>query len=128
MRQLIHEALTSSLPLIAEIPADRWIQSGALDEIPTCPFAVYRIADAPTSLIHSVQPRLEVWVHDVRGSYLRIDRILDLVKEALAAAVPMEDSTHRIVCVEWTGDSPDLVDEGNNTNTRNTQFTITGRK
>jgi hypothetical protein len=97
------------------------------EKIPT-PFAIYRIVDAPPTVVGSPQPRLEVWIHDNRGSYVRIDALIELVRTVLVAAVPMENSTHRIVDVEWTGDSPDLVDDGYNTNTRNARFTLTGRK
>lgn len=128
MRKLIHAALTSSLPLIAVIPAIRWIEAGAMDNAIVRPFGVIRIVDEPPSVVWSSQPRMQIWVHDERGSYVRIDSILALIRTALEAAVPMENATHRIVCVDWTGDSPDLVDEGYNTNTRFSSFTFTGRK
>lgn len=128
MRKLVYAALTSSAPLVAAIPEDRWIQGGSVDSPPARPFAIYRIVDVPPSVVGSGQPRLEVWIHDNRGSYTRIDSILELVRTVLYSAVPMENATHRIVDVEWTGDSPDLVDEGYNTNTRNARFTLTGRK
>jgi hypothetical protein len=128
MRKLIYQALTSSLPLVAEIPIVRWIQGGSMDAQIARPFAVYRIVDDIPTTVHSSQPRLQVWIHDNRGSYTRIDRILELVRTTLENAVPMENSTHRIVDVEWTGDSPDLVDEGYDTNTRNASFILTGRK
>lgn len=128
MRKLIHAALIASSPLTAVIPASRWIQGGAVDSPPLRPFAIYRITDVPPTVVGSAQPHLQVWIHDDRGSYVRIDEILELVRTALYGAVPMENATHRIVDVEWTGDSPDLVDEGYNTNTRNASFTLTGRK
>jgi hypothetical protein len=128
MRELIFGALTASAPLTAEIPAARWIAGGAVDEPPARPFAVVRITDSPPTPHGTAQPSVQIWVHDDRGSYVRIDKILKLIRAALESAVPMENTTDRIVCVEWQGDSPDLTDEGYNTNTRNSGYTLTGRK
>lgn len=128
MRKLVYQALTSSLPLVAEIPIARWLQAGAADHQPVRPFAVIRIVDGPPSISKAVQPNLQIWVHDNRGSYTKIDAIIELIKAAFTAALPLEDSTSRLVDANWTGDGPDLVDDGFNTNTRFTNFTLTGRK
>lgn len=127
VRKLVYAALTAT-PTPGNIPAVRWISAGALDAPPPRPFAVLRLRDGPASDVRSLQPTLEVWIHDERGSYTRIDDILEQVKQKLSAATPMENATHRIVDVRWIGDSPDLVDEGYNTNTKWTSFTLTGRK
>lgn len=128
MRKLVFQAITGDAAVTAVIPADRWVSAGALDAPEVRPFGVIRIVDATRSVVGSSQPRAEIWVHDERGSYIRIDSVLQLVRTALESAVPMENATHRIVDVEWAGDSPDLVDEGYNTNTRNSGFILTGRK
>jgi hypothetical protein len=128
MRALVLQAITSEPALTALIPADRWIQAGSLDEMPARPFAVIRLIDGTQTIVYSEQPRFEIWVHDDRGSYIKIDQILRLVRETLIAAVPMEDANYRIVDVDWTGNGPDLIDEGYNTNVRTARFTLTGRK
>jgi hypothetical protein len=128
MRELIHTWLTTQTYLTTIIPAERWIQQGAVDDPPPRPFAVVGFADRPRSDMGSAQPRLAVWVHDDRGSYAKIDSILQYVEETLPGAVPLEDSDSRIVDIRWDGSSADLTDDGYNTNTRNAQFIITGRK
>lgn len=128
MRTLLRATLVADVGLIAAIPDARWIQAGAVDNPPARPFAVIRITDAPPSGSKAPQPRVQIWVHDNRGSYTRIDSTLKLIRERLTTAFPLENATERIVCAEWTGDSPDLVDEGYNTNTRYCTFTLTGRK
>jgi hypothetical protein len=128
MRRLVYQALINSSALTQVIPVQRWIQAGAMDLAIPRPFAVIRMTDGAPSISKSVQPSLQIWIHDDRGSYTRIDSTLELVKTALNAAVPLEDATHRIVDINWTGDSPDLVDEGYDTNTKYASFTLTGRK
>lgn len=126
-RSLVYAALTADAQLVAAIPAERWLQQGAVDRAPIRPFAIIAMQEVGTTAVRSAQPRCMVWVHDDRGSFLRIDEILARVKVVLEG-LEAEDSTDRIVDVRWDGDSPDLVDPGYDTNTRNAQFTITGRK
>jgi len=128
MRALVLQAIVANPTITALIPAGRWIQAGSLDEMPVRPFAVIRLVDGTQTVVYSEQPRFEIWVHDDRGSYIKIDQILRLVRETLVASVPLEDSNSRIVDIEWTGNGPDLVDEGYNTNARTARFTLTGRK
>jgi len=127
MRSLLYAAIVNEPDLITAIPANRWIAGGAVDTAPARPFAVIRIVDGPPSISKAVQPRAQIWIHDNRGSYTRIDAILAILRQTLENAFPAEDSNSRIVCAEWTGDSPDLTDEGYNTNTRYSSFTLTGR-
>jgi hypothetical protein len=128
MRALLHAAIVAETDLTAIIPAGRWIAGGAVDAAPIRPFAVIRIVDAPVSVVKSSQYRVQIWIHDNRGSYARIDSVLPLLRETLENAFPAENATSRIVCAEWSGDSPDLTDEGYNTNARYSTFTLTGRK
>ena len=127
-RALVHGAITTNPAIAALIPPERWIQQGALDAPQVRPFGIIAYSDTPRSTLGSEQPRLVVWVHDDRGSYVLIDRVLDLVRLALESAIPLEDADSRIVDVEWTGKSAEFTDDQYDTNTRNTQFTLTGRK
>jgi hypothetical protein len=128
MRALVHQWLTSHAALTALIPAERWIQQGALDNPPARPFAVVGFTDRPRSDVGSAQPRLAIWVHDDRGSYSRIDSVVELLEADLPNATPLEDSANRIVDIRWDGSSADLTDDGYSTNVRNVNFTLTGRK
>jgi hypothetical protein len=125
MRALVHQWLTSHAALTALIPAERWIQQGALDNPPARPFAVVGFTDRPRSDVGSAQP---IWVHDDRGSYSRIDSVVELLEADLPNATPLEDSANRIVDIRWDGSSADLTDDGYSTNVRNVNFTLTGRK
>ena len=128
MRALLYAAIVASPSLTDVIPADRWIAGGSVDELPDRPFAVIRITDAPPSVSKSTQPRVGIWVHDNRGSYSRIDAVLGSLRTVLAAIVDVQDANNRISCIEWTGDSPDLIDTDYNTNVRTASFVVTGRK
>lgn len=128
MRKLIHDYLVSDAYLISVIPPERWIQQGAMDNPPPRPFAVVGFSDRPRSELGSQQPRLTIWVHDDRFSYLLIDNIIEHLEDTLPGATPLENETHRIVDIRWDGSSPDLTDDGYDTNTRNATFVLTGRK
>jgi hypothetical protein len=128
MRQLVYEWLTQDGYLTAVIPAERWIQQGAMDDPPPRPFAVVGFTDRPRTDVGSARPRLVVWIHDNRGSYFRIDDIIKYLEEELPSAVPLENDDYRIVDIRWEGSSADLTDDGYSTNTRNAEFSLTGRK
>lgn len=128
MRALMYSVITGAPSLTNLIPAERWIGGGAVDEPPARPFAVIRITDSPLSISKAAKPTVQIWVHDNRGSYTKIDRILEALHAVLIAVEDLEDATSRIACIEWTGDSPDLVDTDYNTNVRYATFSLTGRK
>jgi hypothetical protein len=128
MRKLIYEWLTSDDYLTSVIPADRWLQQGAMDDPPARPFAIVGFDDRPRSNIGSPQPRISIWVHDNRGSYFRIDDVIKYLEEELPNAVPLEDDSYRIADIRWDASSGDLTDDGYSTNTRNARFILTGRK
>lgn len=69
-----------------------------------------------------------VWAHDRQRDYGRIDQALERVKELLTSTVHRTgDDGWTMTCAEWRGDSPDLVDGGFNTLTRNSDFAIPAR-
>jgi hypothetical protein len=128
MRALLYQWLTTNAQLTAIIPADRWIQQGAMDDPPARPFAVVGFTDRPRTDVGSAQPRVAIWVHDDRGSYSTIDTVIELLEVLLPEATPLVSATHRIADIRWDASSADLTDDGYSTNTRNAQFILTGRK
>lgn len=128
MRALLHGWLTTQSYLTSIIPADRWIQQGAMDEPPARPFAVVGFSDRPRSTIGSPRPVVTIWIHDERGSYGKIDDVIALLESMLPVATPLENNDSRIVDIRWEGSSGDLTDDGYSTNTRNATFSLTGRK
>ena len=128
MRKLIRDAILSSAEITAIIPAERWFQQSAIDKQPQTPFGVIAMSDTPRTIVGSFQPRLYIWVHDERGSYVQIDHVLDLVRSTLESSPPLEDSGNRIVHIQCDARSADFTDEELDTNVRNDQYTLTGRK
>lgn len=131
MRKLLYRALTEDETLLAEIPIDRWLSGGSVDTTPALPFAVIKFGGGDVIPSPSRNPvsRVEIWIHDDKGSYTRIDRILGLVKTRLDgngfvwSNLPDEWITQ----AEWTSTSGDLVDGGYNTNTRLASYKLVGR-
>lgn len=127
-RKLAYTRLTTDSALIAKIPLDRWFGASAVDGTPAVPFAVMRISGTFRTTNGTGQRRLEVWVHDRKGDYNRIDDIIELVKARLDGAPEAADADSRIVCYDWINDSPDLFDDGYGTNCKMVNYTITGKK
>lgn len=127
-RKLVYTRLTTSTELLTEIPIERWLSASAVDGTPDTPFAVIRISGTFRTPNGTGQRRLEVWIHDQKGTYTKIDDIMALVKARLDSAPEMVDSDSRIVCWDWVNDSPDLFDEGYGTNCKMINYTLTGKK
>lgn len=131
MRKLLYRALTESAVLLAEIPIDRWLSGGSVDITPALPFAVIKFGggDVVPSPSGWGISRVEIWIHDEKGSYTRIDKILNLIKDHLDGNSFMWIDLPRdnIAVAEWTSTSGDLVDGGYNTNTRLASYKLVGR-
>jgi hypothetical protein len=128
VRALLYQLLINDMELLSLIPSERWIQQGAMDKPPLRPFAVVMFADRPRSTVGSAQPRVTVWVHDERGSYDNIDKVIHRLEELLSSTENLEDATSRIACIRWEASSGDLTDDQYNTNVRTATFSLTGRK
>jgi len=129
MRQLAYRAITESARITALIPADQWIGDGGMDITkPQTPFGVIKFAGDERSPSRHGVPRVEVWIHDDRGSYMRIDQILAAVRTELDTNVfAFPDMPGELICFDWQSYSPDLIDDGYNTNTRMAAFLAVGR-
>lgn len=76
MRAAIHERLTQTAALTAVIPTERWFQFGSVPDVPILPFAILKWLSPVRSDSGSDLHQLQVLVHDQRGSYRQIDRLL----------------------------------------------------
>jgi hypothetical protein len=128
MRTVIHGLIINDPGITALIPADRWFQASSIDAAPQLPFGVIRISGNFPTPVASGQRRIEVWVHDAKGSYIQIDDILELVQELFDRTFDVVDDGWRLTCMTWDNDSPDLFDDGYGTNCKMKAFTATGRK
>lgn len=69
-----------------------------------------------------------IWFHSKDQDYGPIDKAIELVKEMLADVVHLDgDDGWTMVLTEWAGDSADLIDDGFNTITRNSGYTVVSR-
>ncbi len=128
MRDLLYQWIIANTELTTMIPADRWIQQGAVDNPPERPFAVLAFTDRPRTEVGSAQPRVTVYVHDNRGTYSYIDPVIHYLEVELPKIGQLENADSRIVDIRWEASSGDLTDDGYNTNVRTATFALTGRK
>lgn len=69
---------------------------------------------------------LLIWVHDIPGDYGRIDSIVRRLRALLPTLEGQFDGSGWLMAAEWTGDSEDLSDDGHETITRYTGFSLVG--
>lgn len=127
MRKVLYQLLKESLP---EIPAENIYQFGAISESPGKPFAIYRLSgkmDLITSKSSKGSNRVEVWIHDMPGSYSRIERFLSAVEDNFLAVTHRVVSDQSISQIGYDSRSPDLYDEGFKTICKMSSFTIVGK-
>lgn len=128
MRALLRGLLIANVKLIAEIPAERWIEGGSVVDTPPRPFAVIRFGGVfrgvPKSLVGT--RRAEIWIHDEPGTYTKIDSIIAEIKRTIDGVGPIKDEHSSISEIAWVSDSTDLFDDGYKTITKSTGFDITG--
>ena len=72
------------------------------------------------------QTSLVAWVHDDPNDYERIDAILRRLRVLIPSLVGLQDTHDYVSQVSWTGDGPDLKDDGHRTITRQGNYTLNG--
>lgn len=126
MRKVVHHLLTTSGELNDLLGTPKWYSGSGMDRMTEPPFGVFRFAGHPATFARSGKYNLEVWVHDLRGSYTRIDAALEIIKD-IFEGVPASWDGQYIAEADWTNDSPDLTNEDYNTNTKMASFDLVGR-
>jgi len=121
-REWVHDALVTGLA--SEVSADSVYGAGSLRQAPDSkPFVVLRFDPEFPQAVEGYFRDLAVWVHDKPGSYVRIDRILELVRSTLVGQVSQPGA----VGIVWQGDGFDADDDLYGTITRNGNYRAVGR-
>lgn len=127
MKTLVWSALSNDSVLAEDIPADRWYSASAVLDVPTKPFAVI-VWGPRTGILRSISaPTLRVNVHDERGDYTRIDRVIARVEEVVLSLVDLTEGAEHITEAQWLGASGELGDQDYKTNLRYVDFRVAGR-
>jgi hypothetical protein len=96
------------------------------DDVTVFPFLTHRWGPVTKGYGESVRQSVDIWVHDRNEDYVRIDAILKRVKAILIAVVGAHTAEGWITQIDYEGSSPDLRDDGYDTITRNSTFTVIG--
>lgn len=124
-RDRIGTAFSTYAPLTALVPEERQYESSAAPSSPSAPYLVHTYQETVPSSTPMKQVRVQVWVHDVPGTYKGINDILDQVRPAIMAAIGPTD-TGWLSEIKWEGDSPDLYDDTTQTIVRYGTYLLTG--
>ena len=128
MRIALREFLTTIPELMDIVPANKWIQRSSLSEKrpPLVPFAVIAVSDVPAREVLGTSrlTGVDIWLHDKPGSYLRIDRALQVLETKLPERVQFEHGGYRLTCVEPKEISGDLYDDLLRTITRTMRLRV----
>jgi hypothetical protein len=121
----LYQALAASAPLVAAIPTERWFEAGAVPDTPETPFLVLRWL-SPVPLAPSWGEQLQVFVHDERGNYARIEAALKLVYARLISLEQYTGTDGRITQCDFTGHSGDQEDPDKRTNMKFNSWQVIG--
>lgn len=131
MRKTIMQIIGTAPEVIAEIPLSNWHQSSSIKETPAKPFGVYRLSGTgPSTTRRSPvkEVRLELWIHDEPGSYLRIDRLLGKLESTFNAVMHASAAEGESISqTAFDSRSPDLDDQGFGTICKSSVFTLIGK-
>ena len=129
MRAVIRQAILADSALQALGIADgNHVLSGDVDSFAVRPFINLKWGTTnPAPFGGSAQQTtLVAWVHDDPNDYERIDSILRRLRVLLPSLLGLQDVTDYVSQVAWTGDGPDLKDDGHRTITRQGNYTLNG--
>ena len=131
MRKTIMSLIALTPDVMEEIPLENWHQASSITETPEKPFGVYRLAGTGPTVTRrspSKEVRLELWIHDVPGSYVRIDRLLTALESTFNAVVHASaEEGESISQATFDSRSPDLDDSGFGTVCKASIFTLIGK-
>ena len=132
MRRVLFNELTNDAELNVFYPGAVFSERGALVDSPAPPFAVIawglHQSNGPGLAIRTVQ----VYFHDARGSYDRINDAVARCAELVAGLENVEipygtGLVDRISTATWQSSSGELYDQEHKTNVRYVEFRVTGR-
>lgn len=127
MRKAVYHLLTTDAPLVALLPADKWLERGAVKDSQRSPFAVlaWQGEVARGKGLLGV-PRLTIWVYQHRGSYDMIDAVLKRCRVVLEGVAQYTFEDQRIAQADFEGSSVDLYDELYQANARSAGYRVIG--
>lgn len=128
-RAAIYNALKEDAVISSAAPGYGCYPNNAADTPEEQQFLILRWLDTTPGPVKGRGPQaLQVWAHDHSGSYEIIDKMLKRVTEVLLSLTHVQGGDGKTVtCVDWTGESQDLYDDGFRTITRNAAFTVVSR-
>jgi hypothetical protein len=131
MRKTIMQIIGSNAEVLEAIPLDNWHQASDIDTTPVKPFGVYRLSGTGPGVTRSSpskEVRLELWIHDVPGSYLRIDKLLSSLESTFNAVVHASAAEGESISqTAYESRSPDLDDSGFGSICKATIYTLIGK-
>lgn len=134
MRETIRNLLVADAGLTAVIPTERWIQAGAVLDVPIKPFVILRwIAPVAGDARGTFAQQLQVAVYDERGSYKRIDQLLGGkyriggIYPLLVGIAGLTGTDGYVAQADYLGDSGDQEDIDYKANLKFSSWQIIGR-
>jgi hypothetical protein len=132
MRRVLYNTLTNDAELQVFYPANKFYESGAVEDSPAAPFAVIRWGTRQSAGPGLSSRMVQVYFHDARGSYDRINDAVARCEELVAGLEGVEipygtGLLDRISTATWQLSSGELFDTEHRTNVRYVEFRMTGR-
>lgn len=129
MRAVIRTAILADATLQSlGIVNGNHVLSGDVDSFAVRPFINLKWGTTNPAPFGSAaqQTILVAWVHDDPNDYERIDAILRRLRTIMTSLVGLPDVNDYVSQAAWTGDGPDLKDDGFRTIVRVGNYTLNG--
>lgn len=124
---IVLDLIKAENTLTTAIPEEKWFAASSIDEAnrPDPLFAVLRYGTTIPGMAHIKRGTLEIWVHDLPGSYKRINDVIANLYGTLNGVVHQQDSDgNELLSADWVSDSGDLFDPGYRTIVRTTSYNL----
>jgi len=125
IRSWIYGKMVGYAPLTAHV-GSRIYESSVLQEVPTKPYIMYKMFVVQPEMMGDDLSKVftqsfQVFVHDVPGDYLRLDDIIQILRNLFTNA---SDKLAGVVSVRWIDASEDFKDPDMGTVTRFIRFRV----
>ena len=128
MRTAVRQAIITDPTLVGLGVVPEGVLAGDIDTPAVRPFLNLKWGARSPGFADQTPWVLVIWVHDDPNDYTLVDQLCGRLRTLLPSLEGVADTEDGgwVNQIRWDGESDDLKDEGHNTITRRTTFTIIG--
>lgn len=126
MRKVVYSLLANSVAFTDLVPADHIYERSSVPDAPVLPFCVLAWGGRTKVATGCYRTSLEIWVHDERGDYSRIDNALAVIENILLSNVHAVVDDSRMAQADAPNTSSDMYDDTYRSSARSAGYRLVG--